>query len=226
MAPSPRLLVIAAHPDDETLGCGGTIARTVREGGTADVVICTRIGPFLSRYPADSVPTLDATRHDEARRACEILGARSVTFGDFEEVHLAARPLPTLVDFLRSRVAEIHPTRVLTHHWADLHQDHRVVSEASQIALRPYADRRSVEVVLGYAVDPSHWSTPPRPTYFSPLAAEDLEKKLLALRAYETERRAPPHPRSCRSVEATAMAIGTACGEMWAEVFELIWASV
>lgn len=219
-----RLLVIAAHPDDETIGCGGTIARTVREGGSAHVVICTRVGPFLDRYANEPAAVLDETRRNEARAACQALGVHSVHFGDFEEVHLASRPLPALVDFLRVCVVETAPTMVLSHHWADLHQDHRAVAEATQIALRPYGECQSVNMLLAYVVDPSHWSVTPRLTFFSRLAPADVDKKTTALDEYRTEIRVAPHPRSGRSVRAQAMAAGVASGALWAEAFELVWA--
>lgn len=220
----PRLLVIAAHPDDETLGCGGTIARTVREGGIVHVVICTRVGPFLSRYPKELIAELDVMRREEAQRACRVLGVRSIQFGDFEEVHLASRPLPTLVDFLRGSIADTEPTMVLSHHWVDLHQDHRVVAEATQIALRPYMERTHVTCLLAYTVDPSHWLALPRLTYFSVLTAEDLETKSRALDEYKSEICEAPHPRSRYAIEAQAMATGVACGKPLAEAFELVWA--
>ena len=218
------VLVIAAHPDDETLGCGGTIARLTRTGVRVDVVICTRAGPHLARYQTDSVTKLDVRRRTEARKACKIFGVQGVTFGDFEEVHAASRPLPVLIDFLHGCLTKSRPTTVLSHHGADLHQDHRAVAEATRIALRPYADRGAVRRVLAYAVDPSSWIIQPHFTVFVPLMPADVKRKIRALRQYRSEVREAPHPRSVRSVEAQMRATGAAFGQLWAEAFELIWA--
>jgi len=218
------VLVIAAHPDDETLGCGGTMARFSRIGIHVDVVICTRVGPHLTRYQTESVTNLDALRRAEARKACKILGVRSVTFGTFEEIHDVSRPLPVLVDFLRTCLDASRPSTVLSHHRGDLHQDHRAVAEATHIALRPYASPGFVRRVLAYAIDPSSWIVRPCPTVFVPLAPADVKRKLRALRQYRSEIRDAPHPRSERSVEARARAVGTTVGRLWAEEFELVWA--
>lgn len=216
------VLVIAAHPDDETLGCGGTIARTVREGTPVDVVIVTKVGPYLERYRDFSDVALDELRQRDAHAACEVLGVRDLFFGDFEETHLAARPFPALVEFLKTIIARTNPLVIYTHSERDQHQDHEAIARATVIAARPYVlyPTSRTRCLFAYA---SPIGLPAGSQCFVALRADHVDLKVLALTQYATELRAAPHPRSCETVRANALAIGSLAGMLAAEVFESLW---
>lgn len=215
------VLVVAAHPDDETLGCGGTIAKFTKAGMPVDVVIVTRTGPYLERYSGIE-GDLDERRQQEAHAACEELGVRNLYFGDFEETHLAARPFPSLVEFLREMIGYFGPSEILTHSEHDLHQDHRAVAEATWIAARPY-DRRTVQRVLAYSTDPLHLHGSPRRNVYVDVSGPPMYSKYAALKRYRSEVRLAPHPRSYAAVASLAQAVGVVAGVTAAEAFDLVW---
>ena len=216
----PPVLVIAAHPDDETLGCGGTIARTVRERVPVDVVVVTQTGPYLDRYQNVS-GDLDARRQSEAHAACEVLGVRDLFFGDFEETHLAARPFPALVEFLRHMIERVNPAVILTHSDSDLHQDHRAIHEATCIAARAHLRTATPNLrrVLAYSSDVTHHVGA---NIYVDITAT-LRAKLDALRCYTSELRDYPHPRSTLATKFRARSTGVLASMTAAEAFSLVW---
>jgi N-acetylglucosamine malate deacetylase 1 len=221
------ILVVAAHPDDEVLGCGGTIARLAVEGRAVHVA-----------YLADGVSSraqtsVDATtftveldvRRTSARKACELLGASAVFFGDFPDNRLDSLPLLDIVKPIEALIAEYRPDTVLTHHAGDLNVDHRRVHEAAITACRPQRGH-PVKTLLSFEVPSStEWMPPISGPPFSPNWFVDissaLDRKLSALDAYAAELRDWPHPRSRRAVEYLARWRGAAVGVDAAEAFLL-----
>ena len=128
-----RVAVIAAHPDDELLGAGGTLARHVQAGDEAHaIVVADGAG---SRYPAELVSTLEK----QARRAAEIIGFASLQFLSLPDQRLDAVPLIELTQRLESVLDEIEPGTVYTHFPEDVNADHRLVARCAWTACRPYA---------------------------------------------------------------------------------------
>lgn len=217
-----RALVIAAHPDDETIGCGGTIAKMVRDGWHVDVAIMTKATPELSRRYADPQEA-DAIREREADKACDVLGVQDLFFANFEEVHLSTHPFPAIVDWIGDLIRERQHELILTHSTGDLHQDHRALAEATVIATRPYVRPPSLRWVISYRSDVLPFLTSPfRPSLFVDVTST-ITAKLRALDAYKSELREAPHPRSHSSISAWARFVGSMCGMEFAEAFETVW---
>ena len=214
------LLVVAAHPDDEVLGCGGLLARTVREGGCATVLLLTE--GCSAQYP--DAPEMIARKQAEAQRAMEELGG-SVTLelAGLPELELALLPPVRVHDPVRDAVRRLRPDWVLVHHCGDLNRDHGVAHEAARVACRPTAEL--APALLSYeTLSSTEWgSVPFQPTVFVALTPEDLERKKSALAAYESEVRPWPHPRSLEAVEHLAHHRGAQAGVPSAEAFQLIW---
>lgn len=221
-------LIIAAHPDDEVLGCGGTIAKLAEEGTEvhlafmADGVGARRVqGGALCAMEQD----LLQQRRMAARQAAEILGVTSVSFDDLPDNRLDTIPLLDITRRIESLIVRHRPTTVFTHHASDLNIDHRRVHQAVVTACRPQHGH-PVSTLLTFEVPSStEWQPPGSGATFAPNWFIDigttLERKLSALDAYATELRAWPHPRSRQGIEHLARWRGATVGCEAAEAFML-----
>jgi len=221
------VLVLAAHPDDEVLGCGGAIARLAGEGSVIHVAyladgVSSRGAPSGSGTAHE---TELALRRAAARKACEILGVSSVFFGDLPDNRLDSLALLDIVRPVEALIAEHCPVAVFTHHAGDLNVDHRRVHEAAVTACRPQRGH-PVRTLLSFEVASStEWQPPGSghafvPNWFIDISAS-LDRKLAALDAYAGELRNWPHPRSRRGVEHLARWRGASVGVEAAEAFVL-----
>ena len=209
-----RVLVLAAHPDDEILGMGGTIARHTDDGDDVRIVVVT--DGSSTQYPGDS--EIRARKEDEALRAAAELGVR-----DYVHLDLPDMRLDTLPHVDVNRVVEEHVAVEEVARHAE--RDHRVLFDSVAVATRP-TPGQGVRRVLTYAPTSSTEWTPALlnsfvPNWFVDIGAA-LERKVAAFAHYETERRDYPHPRSERAIRATAQFYGASCGCEHAEPFVLV----
>ena len=215
------ILVVAAHPDDEVLGCGGTIAAHAARGDDVHVAILAQ--GLTSRGEAGKA---DFDRlHAAAAEATRILGARSLTLCEFPDNRLDTVALLDLVKVVEGLVERHRPDTVYTHFAGDLNVDHRRTYEAVITACRPLPGH-CVDQVLCYEVPSStEWvpaasALPFVPNWFNGIEST-LEKKLAALNAYAAEMRPYPHPRSIEAVRHLAAWRGASVGLCAAEAFVL-----
>jgi LmbE family N-acetylglucosaminyl deacetylase len=221
-----RVLVVAAHPDDEVLGCGATIARLAGEG--AEVVIAILGEGITSRYAdrADADSQLLAELRKHGSQAAGVLGAAEVSFHDLPDNRFDTVPMLDVVKLVEGLVERFDPATVYTHHAGDLNIDHGVVHRAVLTATRPMRGGR-VRRILAFEVPSStDWAfngfAPAfRPSVFVDVTAT-IDRKLEAMRAYETETRPFPHPRSDEALVALARHRGSTVGFEAAEAFELV----
>jgi N-acetylglucosamine malate deacetylase 1 len=215
-----RVVVFAAHPDDEILGMGGTIA-VHTDAGDAVRIVCVTDGSS-TQYPGDD--ELRVRKESEARRAAAELGV-----GDYVHLDLPDMRLDTLPHVDVNRVAEEHvrdfqPDVVYTPH-PDVNRDHRVLFDSVAVATRPVPGQ-TVRRVLTYAPTSSSEWTPAGVNWFVPNWFVDVtgtfERKLAAWAHYETEARDYPHPRSERALRAHAEFFGASVGCEYAEPFVLV----
>lgn len=216
------ILVVAAHPDDEVLGCGGYIANQVRSGG--EVFVTFLSDGVTSRLGNLGLQEIES-RRNAARLASKVLGVSDVSFGDFPDNKLDASPLLEVIKSIETVVERIRPQIVLTHFGGDLNIDHRIVNQAVLTACRP-APKQGVKEILFFEVPSStEWQVPTEGEAFAPNWFEDisqtLELKIKALMMYEHELREWPHPRSAKAVEHLAHWRGASCGVDAAEAFVL-----
>ena len=216
-----RILVVAAHSDDEALGCGGTIAAQVENGAEVSVIFLTNgVG---ARAASSTDPDI-VRRVEASRRAASILGIKQIVQRDFPDNRLDSLPLLDVVESIEPVIAELQPSVILTHHANDLNIDHRVCHQAVLTACRPQPGH-PVRTILGFEVASStEWafSAPAfMPNCFVDISAH-LDKKLQALDAYREEMRPAPHPRSASSVEALARWRGATVGSVAAEAFSVV----
>jgi len=219
---SPRsVLVLAAHPDDEVLGCGGTLAKLARAGARVHVAF---LADGVTARPGAPVAEL-AARRGAAGRAAELLGVTSTSFGDFPDNRMDTVALLDVVQAIEALIATHAPDTVFTHHAGDVNVDHRRIHEAVTAACRPQAGR-SVRTLLSFEVASStEWQLPGVAMAFEPNwfvdISDTLEVKLAALDAYAEELREWPHPRSRRGVAHLAHWRGATVGVDAAEAFLL-----
>ena len=221
---SKNILVLAAHPDDEVLGCGGTIAKLAAQGAIVHVAFLAD-GVF-SRTGNSAVQQEELhARRAAAQKACDILGVNSVSFGEFPDNRMDTVALLDITRALEVIIALHQPEMIFTHHAGDVNIDHRRIHEAAVIACRPQSGQ-PVKTLLCFEVPSStEWQLPGSAPVFSPNWFENisdtLECKLAALDAYAGELRDWPHPRSKKGVAYLAHWRGAAVGVDAAEAFML-----
>ena len=217
------ILVLAAHPDDDILGCGGSIAKYASEGFHIHVAFLA--DGVNSRVKASSIyPELDV-RRSAARSALATLGVQSISFDDFPDNKMDSVALIDIVQTIESMIVEHKPSIVFTHNVSDVNIDHRKVHDATVVACRPQPGQ-VVKTILCYEVASStEWHLPGGRMSFTPNwyvdISEFLQLKLQALEEYEIEMRAWPHPRSIKAVEYLAKWRGATVGVDAAEAFML-----
>ena len=215
-----RILVVAAHADDEALGCGGTIARFSGKGHEVHVVFLT--DGETSRGEQANIGNRDIA----ANRAAKILGTQPPVLLKLPDNRLDSIPLLEVVQTLEPEITHIDPHVIYTHHGNDLNIDHRIAHQATLTACRPQPGY-NVSAIYGFEIlSSTEWASPEtapsfRPTRFVNIT-EHLERKLEALKCYEKEMRPPPHARSFEAVEALARLRGCSVGLEAAEAFSVI----
>lgn len=214
--------MVAAHPDDEVLGCGGFIASKASSGAEVSVI-------FISDGVTSRAKNLGKseieTRRSAAKLAAEVLGIKNVHFGDFPDNQLDSVPILRIVQFIEGFANSLSPDTVLTHFGGDLNVDHRIVNQAVLTAFRP-TPNQCVKNILFFEVPSStEWQVPTEGEAFVPNWFEDISEtlalKIRALEMYEFEMRKWPHPRSIKGVEHLARWRGASCGVDAAEGFVL-----
>ncbi len=217
------VLVVAAHPDDEALGCGGTIARHAAAGD--DVVVVFIADGVTSRAPDEDRSAELVRRQEAARAAGAILGVRDVRFGDLPDNRLDTVPLLSVAQAVEAVVHEVGPTTIYTHFAHDLNVDHRLVHEAVITAVRPQPSAAVTTVLTFETPSSTEWRAPGAGTPFAPDwfvdITDTLDLKLRALDAYAEEMRPWPHPRSREAIAHLAHWRGSTVGRVAAEGFVL-----
>jgi len=218
--------VIAAHPDDEVLGCGGTIARMAKEGRKIHVLLMadgesSRVGTDAAGVDSGKL----ILRNEGAERAGEILGCASVQCLGLPDNRLDHLDLLDMVKLIEQFLDKHKPHTVFTHHAGDVNIDHRIVHDAVIAACRPQPGYFVRELVFFEVPSSTEWRPPGSGEAFSPNWHCDitatLTVKMEALQAYKSELRAFPHPRSERAIDALARWRGACVGVEAAEAFVL-----
>ncbi len=205
-----KILVVAAHPDDEVLGCGGTIARLADEGHDVYTLHMTRgRGPKQLRGIADSAP---------------ILSVAGGEVFDLPDNRMDLRTIRTITVKLE-RAGINSYDRIYTHHPGDLNIDHQITARAVLTATRPQPGCKVKEIFAFEVPSSTEWnfgtSQPFVPNVYVDLG-HYIHKKLAALKCYESEMRDEPHPRSPLGVNNLAERRGFECGAVHAEAFMLL----
>ncbi len=217
---SNKVLVIAPHPDDETLGVGGTIAKFIASGD--DVFVLTVSGHLPPLYSQEDY---EITRN-EAKKAYETLGIKKSKFLDIPATLITEEPVHIFNKRINDVVNEFNPNIVLCP-YPDRHVDHRIVFESVMVATRPVHKGRDIKILAAYeTLSETHWNAPHIEPNFIPNwtidISENIEQKINALKCFESQIPPFPGPRSIEAVEALAKFRGTQAGFGFGEGLHII----
>ena len=215
-----KVLVLAPHPDDEVLGCGGVIAKHAAAGDEVSVLVATRGTAELYRDEQ-----VEAVRN-EARRAHALLGVQETRFLEFPAPALDTVPRYKLASAVAAVLKELQSEVFYIPHHGDIHSDHFHLHHAALVAARPLADC-SVRKILAYeTLSETEWAPPQKDAVFYPTVFVDisdfLEKKLAAMSCFESQVKPPPNARSLRNITALAHYRGATVACEAAESFMLV----
>jgi N-acetylglucosamine malate deacetylase 1 len=233
-AGSERVLVIAAHSDDEVLGCGGTIAAHIQKGDAVRLLFMTngvgargnqpQTGHSRKQRPREEGKTRQAMERAEAsRRALTCLGVDDFSNLDFPDNRMDTVPLLEIAQAIESQLADFKPDVIYTHHGGDLNVDHRAVHEAVMTACRPQPGSTVRRILAFEVMSSTEWRAPHPGSAFLPNWHQDisatLNDKIGALKCYDQEMRPWPHSRSIKALEYLARHRGACVGLEAAEAF-------
>jgi LmbE family N-acetylglucosaminyl deacetylase len=218
MSSESSVLVIAAHPDDESLGLGGAIYNATQTGKVVDVLLLS-----------SGVGSRDLDREDAqarlecAKRALTLLGCRQISVADFPDNSFDTVGVLAIAKHIEAKIKELQPTIVFTNFHSDLNVDHRITSEASLVASRPKPGSSVNELYFYEVLSSTGWqfgSMQFKPNYYIDIT-NSLENKLAALYEYKNEMDQSPNARSFEAVKALAKFRGHFIGVEYAEAFEI-----
>lgn len=214
------VFVIATHPDDEVLGCGGVIARHSATGDRVTIVIVTRgAEDVFSREFVEQV-------REELRMAGQVLGVASIRFLDFPAPRLDIVPGYQLADGLSRVIREVQPDTIYLPHRGDIHADHQAVYQATLVAVRPVTPLKVRRLLVYETLSETEWAPPTGDMAFVPTVFVDisdyLDVKLNAMRCYQSQLKEFPNSRSLEAIQALARLRGATANLVAAEAFMLV----
>jgi LmbE family N-acetylglucosaminyl deacetylase len=207
-----KILIVAPHPDDEVIGCGGTITRHVVEGDKVFLLVMTQI-----YSPEWNIGEM-VTRKNEVFAASKTLGIKKVFFAGLPTAKLNTVPTITLVNKIREIVEKIKPEIIYLPPQKDLNTDHTLVFNACLIALK---SNNSLKKVFSYEVPTIFRFKNIDVTYYVDIS-KFFKKKILAIKKYKSELKKYPHPRSLKGLSILAQERGLAIAVKYAEAFSII----
>ena len=221
-----KILVVAAHPDDEVLGCGGTIARLDRESHDLYIAILGEgiTSRFQRREEADL--SLIEALHTRCHQVAKILGAKDVFLHNLPDNLFDTIPILEVVKIVEGLVENLAPDVIYTHHADDLNVDYIVAHRAILTATRPGKGQPVREIYAFEVPSSPEWAFHHSESAFQPNVFVDISDtialKVQALCLYEIEVRPFPHPRSPEAITAIGQRWGSVAGCNAAEAFELV----
>ena len=221
------ILVVAAHPDDEVLGCGGTVARLSNEGHTVYSAILGEGSTSRFRQGTQGKRAALNKLRKSCEKAARILGIRKVFPYQLPDNRFDTVPMLDVIRIVEDLLLKLKPSMVYTHHSGDLNIDHAITSRAVLTAARPLKECTVRELYAFEIPSSTEWSFGSHQPLFMPNTFMDIRQtlatKIQAMGAYESEVREFPHPRSPEALKATAEKWGATSGLCAAEAFCLVW---
>lgn len=213
-------LIIAPHPDDEVLGCGGTIRKLSEMGEEVYVLVVTRGKKEM--YSEDLILNV----RNEAKNAHRILGVTETRFFDFPAPDLDMVSLAEISVAISEVIREYNIETIYLPHYGDIHHDHRVVFQAGLVAARPVNGIPVKSIFCYETLSETEWAAPLSDMAFIPTKFVNITSvftfKLEAMRCFKSQIRDFPNPRSLKAIEALANLRGSTVGFNYAEAFMTI----
>ena len=220
-----KVLVIAAHPDDEVLGVGGTVAKLTTQGVECHLLIVTD-GSSSQYRDSDRLHEIIEAKKMETKRCADMLGIKSIHYGGLPDMKLDKTPHVDINHVIETAIDKIQPDTVFTHFWGDVNRDHQEVYKSTLVAVRPVMEQVVRELYCYSVPSSTEWTPTKGDTMFMPNFFVDIskfaEQKYKAFECYSTELREYPHPRSVQYLRETDIAAGLRVGFFKAEEFVLL----
>jgi LmbE family N-acetylglucosaminyl deacetylase len=220
---SRSIAVIAAHPDDEILGCGGSIARWIEEGYEVNLLLIADGETSRSSANKKNIGNKLETRNSSAQACSDFLGCKSLTQFAFPDNSTSDVHLLEVIKVIEDFIKDTCPSKVVTHHSGDVNIDHRTIHDAVLAACRPQPGNQIKQLLFFEVPSSSEWNTSASRLNFFPNFYVDisntLDKKIQALGFYSEEMRPYPHARSIKAITALAQWRGSTIGVEAAEAF-------
>jgi LmbE family N-acetylglucosaminyl deacetylase len=221
-----KVLVIAAHPDDEILGCGGTLLKHICMGDEVYVAILgegitsrTNISDLKNKREVKAIDLI-------AQKVSRFMGWKKIFTFKVADNRFDSIDLLDITKMIEEVKKEVDPHTVYTHHFGDLNMDHRITHEAVLTAFRPLEGGACHRILTFETPSSTEWSTSAAYRSFIPTVYVDItdtiEQKCKAMELYESEVRSYPHPRSIQALKINAQHWGIHVGMAYAEVFSLV----
>ncbi len=218
-----KILCLAAHPDDEVLGCGATLAKHSKNGDQVQVVIAAE--GLTSRDSSTQAAELEKLKN-KAVSANTLLGVEKVHFLTLPDNRMDSVDLLDVVKSVEEIVYQFKPDVIYTHFHGDLNVDHQILNRAVLTCCRPQPQFSVKEIYAFEVLSATHWNPGDVDNQFVPnyfVNTEDfMAKKIEALKIYESEMRAFPHARSIEAIQSLAQWRGSLVGYKAAEAFEIL----
>jgi len=211
-----NILIIAPHPDDEVLGCGGTIAKLAPKN---NIFLCIATKAYYPQWTKEFI----RKRPAEVKKSSQILGIKKVFFLGLPSLKLNILPQNKISESILKIILKIKPEIIFVPHRGDINKDHQIIHDSCLVSCRP--TNINIKLILAYEVlSSTEWGNPIE--FFKPNVYSDitnfLNKKIAAMKIYSSELKNPPHPRSLEIIKVLAQKRGSEIGCKFAESFMLI----
>lgn len=220
-----KILVIAAHPDDEVLGMGGTIIKMVNMNCEVNVLIVTDGSSSQYRDEVDLQKIID-DKKKETLACARKLGVKNVYYGNLPDMKLDCTPHIVINKEIEKLVERLQPDTIFTHFWGDVNVDHQQVYKSTLVAVRPVMGQVVKELYCYRVPSSTEWTPCKADTMFVPNVFVDIKEeadlKYRAFAEYSTELREYPHPRSVQHLKELDIARGLEVGQGPTETFVLL----
>lgn len=221
---SKKILIVVAHPDDEVLGCFGTVSKLIKEGYEAYTLILGegKTSRLDTRKIEENKEQLEIL-NDEIKKANDIIGIKKCFVYDFPDNRFDSVDLLDIIKVISKIKEEIKPDIIFTHYENDLNIDHKITYQAVITATRPIENESVKEIYSFEILSSTEWQYP---ISFSPDVFFDIqdtiELKLNAMQCYKSELCLYPHPRSLEGIELNAKYNGMRVGKNYVEAFKSV----
>lgn len=216
-----KVLIISAHPDDETLGAGGTILRHKKQGDSITWLIVTNISTELG-FTAARV----SSRQKEIERVSDLYGFKKKVKLDYPTMGLSSSSLQSLIGDISKVVQEEKPNVIYTMNRSDAHSDHRIIFDAVMACTKSFRYPFIREVLMYECISETEFAPALPEKVFHPNCfvdiSDQMEEKINIMRIFDSELGEHPFPRSERNMRALATFRGAMAGVEYAEAFQIL----